>query len=152
MAPGPLTAPTVERASVTAADVVAVREWLVEAAVPGDQAERIDVLRALEELKATVTAVQASVALAFDSAVRQEEASAGIPAQKRGRAVPSQVAPALRESPARARSFLGAARAWHTEMPHTFAALQAGRLSAWRATLLVRETAHLPVEAREVVD
>lgn len=59
---------------------------------------------------------------------------------------------ALRESPVRARSFLGAAKAWHAEMPHTFAALQAGVLSPWRATALVKETAHLPLEERVRID
>ncbi len=141
-----------DRAPVTAADLVAVRERLVEAALPEGQPERIDLLRALEELKAAVTAVQATVVVALDASARQEEASAGVPAAKRGRSVPAQVGLALRESPARARSFLGAARAWRTELPHTFSALRAGRLSAWRATVLVRETAHLPVEARRLVD
>lgn len=137
---------------MSAAEVIAMRERLVGATTPEGQADQIDLLRALEELKAAVTAVQATTAIAFDTAVRREEASADVPAAKRGRGVPSQVALALRESPARARSFLGAARAWRAEMPQTFAALRAGRLSAWRATLLVRETAHLPVEARQIVD
>lgn len=37
-------------------------------------------------------------------------------------------------------------------MPHTLAALTAGQISEWRATLLVRETATLSVEDRRVVD
>lgn len=37
-------------------------------------------------------------------------------------------------------------------MPHTLAALSAGQISEWRATLLVRETATLSVEDRRVVD
>src|SRR5690606_29768328 len=98
------------------------------------------------------TAVQASVALAFEASVRSEEASAGVASDRRGRSVPVQTGLALRESPARARSFLGAAKVWHTEMPHTWAALRSGRLSPWRATLMVKETAHLPVEERARVD
>src|SRR5690554_6332431 len=98
-----LTAPAVSSAPsevapsevvpLAAADLTVVRERLVDAAVPEDQAERIDVLRALEELKAAVAAVQATVVLAFDAAVRQEEASAGVPIAGRGRGVPSQVGP-----------------------------------------------------------
>jgi hypothetical protein len=38
------------------------------------------------------------------------------------------------------------------EMPHTLAALTEGRLSEWRATLLVRETACLSREDRARVD
>ena len=37
-------------------------------------------------------------------------------------------------------------------MPHTFAALQAGVLSSWRATLLVRETSYLSLEHRALID
>ncbi len=86
--------------------------------------------------------------------MRAEEAAAGVPAERRGRDVPVRVGLALRESPARARarSFLDAARVWQGEMPCTWAALRAGVLSPWRAMLLVKETAHLPVEARARVD
>src|SRR5262245_15739543 len=37
-------------------------------------------------------------------------------------------------------------------MPHTLAALQCGALSEWRATLIVRESACLAVEDRQVLD
>jgi hypothetical protein len=38
------------------------------------------------------------------------------------------------------------------EMPHTLAALEAGRLSEWRATLIVRESACLDVADRRALD
>ena len=38
------------------------------------------------------------------------------------------------------------------EMPHTLAALEAGRLSEWRATLIVRESACLDVNDRRALD
>jgi hypothetical protein len=47
---------------------------------------------------------------------------------------------------------LGLAKALVREMPHTLAALSAGWLSEWRATLLVRETACLSPEHRAAVD
>lgn len=137
---------------LTAEAVSAMHAWLLETALPASEADQVDLLRALEELRSAVTAVQASAALAVDAAARAEQARAGVPAERRGRDVPVRLGLALRESPARAGSFLGAARAWHTEMPHTLAALRAGRLSPWRATVLVKETAHLPVELREQVD
>ena len=40
------------------------------------------------------------------------------------------------------------AKALVHEMPHTLAALEAGALSEWRATILVRESACLDVEDR----
>ena len=47
---------------------------------------------------------------------------------------------------------LGLARILTTEMPHTLAAMTAGILNEWRATLLVRETACLTLEDRRTVD
>ena len=38
------------------------------------------------------------------------------------------------------------------EMPHTLAALEAGALSEWRATLIVRESACLSIEDRRELD
>ncbi len=141
-----------DAAPLTAAAVSAVHTWLVESALPASETDQIDLLRTLEELRSAVTAVQASAVLAVDASARADQARAGVPVERCGRDVPVRLGLALRESPARARSFLGAARAWHTEMPHTLAALRSGRLSPWRATLLVKETAHLPVELREQVD
>ena len=154
VASGPATGSgvVVDGDGLSAAAMARVHAWLLSAAVPDGGRERVDVLRALEVLKSAVGAVQASVALAVDEAVRAEEAAAGVPADRRGRDVPVRVGLALRESPVRARSLLGAARAWQTEMPHTWAALRAGVLSPWRATLLVKETAHLPAEVRARVD
>jgi uncharacterized protein DUF222 len=37
-------------------------------------------------------------------------------------------------------------------MPHTLAALQHGAISEWRATLLARETLHLSLEHRQLID
>ena len=127
-------------------------QYLLRGGVPASDRERLDVLRALEELKSAATAVQASLALAVDAAARTEQARLGVPTARRARDVPVLLGLALRESPARARSFLGAARAWHVEMPHTLAALRSGALSPWRATIMVRETAHLPREERARVD
>ena len=149
----PATAPADAAAALlTAAEVVAVRDRWVAAEVPEDAAEREALLRELEALKASLTAVQAHVVVAIDASTRQEEAARGVPSHERGRGVPAKVGLALRESPATARVFVGAARVWATEMPHTFAALREGRLSGWRATVLARETGHLSVEARARID
>ena len=59
---------------------------------------------------------------------------------------------ARRESPVAGGRHLGLASALVHEMPHTHAALATGRLSEWRATLLVRETACLSREDRVTVD
>ena len=114
--------------------------------------ERVDLLAALEELKAGAAAAQARAAADLDASTRAAQAAAGLPAEQLGRGVAAQVALARRESPVRGGQHLGLAKALVHEMPYTLAALDAGRLSEWRATLLVRETACLSREHRAVVD
>lgn len=114
--------------------------------------ELIDQLRGLEDLKSAISGLQAKAAVAFDLAQRHKQAAAGVPAPERGRDSAAQVALARRESPNRGSRLLGLAKALVTEMPHTMAALESGRLNEWRATLLVKETACLSVEDRCAVD
>ncbi|MHA7284169.1 HNH endonuclease [Arthrobacter sp. TMS2-4] len=117
-----------------------------------DGASLIDELRALEELKSAIAGRQARAAVAFDLVRRQCDAAAGVPAVEQGRGVAAQLALARRESPARGGRLLGLARALVTEMPHTLAALEAGQVNEWRATLMVRETACLSAADRCAVD
>ncbi|WP_129786425.1 HNH endonuclease [Promicromonospora panici] len=116
------------------------------------QAQWVDLLGELEAMKNTVTATQARLAVALEEATKADEARQGIRAGRRGRGVPNQVGAALQASPHTGASFLGTARVWVTQMPFTFDALRTGVLSAWRATLLVRETSHLSVEDRARID
>ena len=109
-------------------------------------------LAALDRLKATAAARQARLAAALDAARRQAEKDAGIPAARRGRGVATEIALARRDSPARGGRHLGFAKALVNEMPHTLAALEAGLLSEWRATILVRESACLEVDDRRRLD
>ncbi|MGJ7442355.1 HNH endonuclease [Aquipuribacter sp. MA13-6] len=118
----------------------------------GDDADRIDLIRALEVVKAAASAAQACLAADLDASQRQEQAAAGVPAAERGRGVAAQVALARRDSPHRGGRHLGLAKALVHEMPHTLAALQAGRISEWRAAILVRETAVLTADDRAAVD
>jgi hypothetical protein len=154
----------VARADVTCAvDVRAVRELLAGMILPGAAdtavsasrevlAEWVDLLGELEAVKNTAAAVQARLAVALEVATKADEARLGIRAVRRGRGVSSQVGAALQSSPHTGAAFLGTARAWVMDMPYTFEALRTGVLSQWRATLLVRETAHLSVEDRARVD
>ena len=157
---------------VTAGKIAAVHAWLLSGSGPADAASRVEALRALEELAAGVVAVQSQVLVDLrDEEVRTAKeaaiASGGTAHDERGRQIPvtarsaardaersvaQQVGLALRVSPHRARSLLGIAQVWHTEMPHTLRALQEGRLSRERATLLVKETACLTLADRQRVD
>ena len=134
-----------------------VRAWLAaleQKVVPGTDGEQglIDLLRVLEELKGAAAAAQAAAAVAFDTQHRSRQREAGVPRDQLGRGVGAQIALARRESPAKGSRLLGFAAALLREMPCTHAALAQGRISEWRATLLVRETACLSVEDRRRVD
>jgi hypothetical protein len=66
--------------------------------------------------------------------------------------VAGQVALARRESPSRGSRHLTMALALVRHLPRTFAALQAGALSEWRAEIVARETAVLTDDQRTAVD
>lgn len=112
----------------------------------------VDLIAGLERLKAAACALQAEAAAALDRAERERQALAGVPTRRRGLGIAAQVGLARRESPHRGAALLGAAKAWLSEMPHTFGALRAGCLSEHAAMLLVQETACLEVEDRREVD
>jgi hypothetical protein len=127
--------------------------WLGELASPDlSDAERVDRLRVLEELKGRACAVQARLAVDLDESQRAVHAAAGIASARRGRGVAAQLGLARRESPHRAASLLGLAKVLTREMPYAYDALAAGLLSEFRATLLARETACLSLEDRSEVD
>ncbi|MGV1009030.1 MAG: DUF222 domain-containing protein [Dermatophilaceae bacterium] len=117
-----------------------------------DDAERVRQLGVLESLKSAAAAAQARVAVAFDASQRQGQRAAGMPAAKLGAGIAEQVALARRESPSRGSRLLGLAKALVEEMPHTLSALVEGRISEWRATLVVKQTAVLTRQDRASVD
>jgi hypothetical protein len=117
-----------------------------------DEAGIITRIAELERRKSSDAAEQARLAVALDTARRAAEEAAGMPARRRGRGVGSEIALARRDSPNCGNRHLGFAKALVYEMPHTLAALETGRLSEWRATLIVRESACLSVEDRRTLD
>lgn len=117
-----------------------------------EEAQLIEGIAYLERLKAAAAARQARLTAAFDRARRAAEAAVGVPAARRGRGIGAEVALARRDSPVRGGRHVGFAKALVNEMPHTLAALEAGALSEWRATLVVRESACLDVEDRRRLD
>jgi hypothetical protein len=116
------------------------------------EAENIDRLRLLEDLKGICAAAQAREAAALDESRRAAEAARGIPAAQRGRGVPNEIALARRDGPWHGSRHLGLAHALVNELPRTMVALQKGAISEWRATIVCRETAWLPTESRTRVD
>ena len=114
--------------------------------------DRIDAIAALEELVCVATAAQASLTRELDASQRAKQASSGVPAPRQGNGVASHVALARRESPHRGRQHLGLAKVVAAELPHTWSAWRSGRISEWKATLIARETACLPLHHRLEVD
>lgn len=111
-----------------------------------------DRIAELERQKSIAAAEQARAAAQWDAVRRQIEAGAGVPTARRGRGLASEIALARRDSPIKGDQHLGFAKALVHEMPYTLAALDAGVLSEWRATLIVRESACLTVEDRRRLD
>uniref|UniRef100_A0A5Q5CAG2 DUF222 domain-containing protein n=1 Tax=Mycobacterium sp. (strain JLS) TaxID=164757 RepID=A0A5Q5CAG2_MYCSJ len=117
-----------------------------------DEAALIERIAALERAKSAAAAAQARATALLDEKRRAAEAAAGVPANKRGRGLASEVALARHDCPNKGGRHLGFARVLVHEMPHTLAALECGALSEWRATLIVRESACLSVEDRRSLD
>ena len=117
-----------------------------------DDAARVDAIRALEQLGCVVSAAQAHLAAELDVSQRGKQEAAGIPSARGGRGVAAQVAWARRESPHRGQRHLGPARVLPAELPHTWGAWRAGRVTEWKATRIARETACLSREDRREVD
>ena len=65
-------------------------------------AERITLIRTLEDLKATIAATQAVLTADLATSQRRAQADAGMPTRRHGDGTAAQIALARRESPARA--------------------------------------------------
>ncbi|MDP9317515.1 MAG: HNH endonuclease, partial [Actinomycetota bacterium] len=113
-----------------------------------DDAARIDRIDRLERLKAAAAAAQAREAVAFKASQLAEQGAAGVSARDLGKGIGAQVALARRESPYLGARLVGLAEALVRELPHTMAALTAGTISEWRATLVARESACLSADDR----
>lgn len=137
-----------------------IQGWLTRAqAITGrttgqglSEAETIDQIRALEEAKAAMAAAQARLTAHLHATRVRREAAEGVQARRRGAGLGAEVALARGVSPHLGNTHLGVALALSREMPHTLAALTAGQISEWHATILVKETAVLSVEHRAEVD
>src|SRR5690625_732604 len=116
------------------------------------EAQCIDLLRELEDLKAAAAGAQVAITAHLSGARHDAEAAAGVAAAKRGKGLAGEVALARRLSPYRGGKHLGMARALCADMPCTLAALRTGELSEWRATLLVRESICLSAQQRRDFD
>jgi hypothetical protein len=114
-------------------------------------AERVDFLRAAEELKCAAEAAQAQVAVDFDASQRAEQGRAGVSAQRQGRGIAAQIALARRVSHHRGQRLLHLAHRL-VDMPETLAAFRSGRITELKASIIARDTECLSPQLRERVD
>ncbi|MGJ0118014.1 HNH endonuclease [Williamsia sp. MIQD14] len=120
---------------------------------PADsETSAIDQISVLESLKAACAAAQAKQTMRLEELRVEAERAAGVPVARQGRGLAAEVALARKASGSAGGRYLGFVRALIREMPHTRAALASGALTEWRATILVRETAHLTPRDRGEID
>jgi hypothetical protein len=117
-----------------AAEVAAFADRLTGGTERLSDAERIDLLRALEVLKCAAEGAQAVVTADLDASQRAAAVDRGLPRERQGRGIAHQVALARRVSPHRGQRLTGLATVLVREMPCTLAALRAGRITEWSAT------------------
>ncbi len=154
-----------EDGSVSTAGLAALAGALGRLGPAVNDAERIDRIRLLEQLKAAVAAVQAAETAAFAAsqhaaarAAAQQPAgvvaghAGGMTAGRAAAGVAAQVGLARRISPHAAARYVRFATLLTGELPGTYAALRAGQTSEWRAQLIARETGWLTPPQRAAVD
>jgi hypothetical protein len=137
----------------SARELIALRKALGLMHPAATQAESIDRIRALEQLKAACAAAQAHETAALDTRRRTDEAARGLPAAQRGRGLAAEIGLARGVSPHQGSRLLKLARTLVTDLPHTLDALGHGNISEDKAAVVHRETAWLPTGAhRRTVD
>ncbi|NKX78304.1 DUF222 domain-containing protein [Gordonia amicalis] len=133
-------------------DLRALVSLLAGMAAGAGEAESVERLTVLEEIKSACAAAQVRETANLDQLRADDEAARNVPQQRRGRGLAAEVGLARKASPQKGSQYLGFARALAHEMPHTMAALTDGVLTEWRATILVHETAYLTRESRKEID
>jgi hypothetical protein len=142
-------------ATLSAPSIAEIETFVQRLAVDAaeqDDGERIDRISVLESLRCASEAAQSEVVADFVVSQRGAAAERGVPAARRDRGLAHQVALALRQSPRRGQQQVSLAMILRTELTHTRAAFRCGRIDAFKATLIARETGCLSAEDRAVVD
>ena len=115
-------------------------------------ASLIDAIAMLEEAKNALSAVQAQAQAIFVAQQRLDQAKSGLSKERLGQGIAQQVALARHESPYRGRQLCELSEVLVREMPYSMNAFTTGKISEYRASLIVKETAFLSFEDRAQVD
>ncbi len=116
------------------------------------EADLVDQVALLERLRGAVAAAQASVMVRFGRARVDRQLAEDVHPRDIGRGVAEEVGLACHVSSTVAARRLGSARAWWSDLPHTFVALSSGRVNEQTADAVVIETRHLDAVTRREVD
>lgn len=125
---------------------------LADGDLPAADADRIDRIAALEQIKAAATAAQAAEMVAFAQSQVEAQRHSLVDPRRLGRGIADQLALACKISPSAGSRRLSLARALCFDLPCTFTQLRAGQVSEWVVTLVARETSHLDGQTRRAVD
>lgn len=135
-----------------AAEATFLRDGLAVLDPVKSQAEAIDDIRALEELKAACAAAQARRTAELEALRHEEEKARGVPKARRGNGLAAEVGLARGQSPARGTKYLTLARTLEDDMPLTKNVLALGQINEERAQAVVNEVSWLAPEHRAEVD
>ncbi|HEY5842866.1 MAG TPA: hypothetical protein VIU87_15655, partial [Mycobacterium sp.] len=127
--------PSSDAADLTSAVLGGCVERVGAIGTGSPDAELIDQIAQLERLKSACAAAQAELTVAFFTSRTAGLTEKEIKDERVHRSIAAQVALARRDSPFRGSRHVGLAKALVREMPNTYAALRAGEISEWRATL-----------------
>ena len=116
------------------------------------EAETLERITALEELRSAVVAAQSKEAVAFEALRIERDRLNRVPALDCGKRAGDEVGLAKKVSPGSGRKFLSTARTIVIGMPNTFKALSKGEISEDKARIMVDETAVLDAADRRKVD
>lgn len=92
---------------MSAAELLALVGQLARLSAEASDAELVDRIDALEQVKAAAAAAQARMTAGFAASQRRAQEAAGVPEERVGQGIAAQVALARRESPARAARYTG---------------------------------------------
>lgn len=115
------------------------------------EALRIDRIRAWEQLVAAVTAGQALEIVGFARARVERQLDEQVHPRDIGRGVAEEVGLACQVAPSAAARRVASARAWWSDLPHTYQALTRGEISVALAEAAVAGTRHLDPATRQEV-
>src|SRR5690625_681369 len=141
-----------ETADVVAQQLPELSTFLDSLPSGHSEADKIDQLQALERAKRALAAVQARATGAFVEQRQAAETDARIPPSLQLKGIEAEVGLARGESPYVGAALTHTATALCTVLPHTMAAVAAGRVSEYHARIVAEQTNHLSDAHRREID